>query len=658
MKNLIEKKTEKRQRLLKYGQACDRYQDKCTNGAKCIDKICKCAQGFALSANGWCEGFLLEKAIETNKKGSTPVQTTAAPVTKSRPAVIISTDEESDILEAFPTPPSSIFGFTEKPKPPKVVAVGSHCEPSDICLGESFCVKGVCQCGKKMILQNGHCIPKNSKNKIARVGQSCRNNEICAGGSICDYDMKKCICAAQHIAINGLCKQKTAPAFSAPGDTCSMGEQCVGGSTCFEGMCTCDEHHFPENGYCRPLEARSSNVQFINGAGLRFSSKNPPNRQRATPCNPVECQLPNCFCSEDGRSPPAGLRPEDTPQFVVLTFDDAVNGKTFPDYKSLFENDVLKNPNGCDAKATFFVSHEWTNYDAVNWLVQKGMEVASNSISHENLEQATTNRWLNEMDGQRRILAKFGGAGEENVVGMRAPQLAAGSDRMFEMMVGAEFLYDNSMSTNPGIHGEPFWPQTLDYQVSWECWDASCPKSSFPGIWTVPLNQFYGSYMPQIDSFRRSSMIRAAVGLNDTVDTLEEIIMRNFERSYTTNRAPYILSLNADFLQLGGKNKGMIALKKFLNKITHNKDVYIVTIKQLIEWMKRPVPISQMAKSKAVGCPISLQFSRNPSTLACDKPNKCLYSTPNLPSQEHQFLTCLPCPIMYPWLENPAGTIV
>lgn len=91
------------------------------------------------------------------------------------------------------------------------------------------------------------------------------------------------------------------------------------------------------------------------------------------------------------------------------------------------------------------------------------------------------------------------------------------------MMIGAEFLWDNSMSANPGIHGEPFWPQTMDYQVAWDCNEASCPKSSFPGVWSVPLNQFYGSYMSQIDSFRRSSMLRAAVDLNNTVDELVRI---------------------------------------------------------------------------------------------------------------------------------------
>lgn len=76
--------------------------------------------------------------------------------------------------------------------------------------------------------------------------------------------------------------------------------------------------------------------------------------------------------------------------------------------------------------------------------------------------------------------------------------------------------------------------------------------------------------------------------------------MRNFERSYSGNRAPYVLSLNADFLQLAGQNKGMKAVQKFLNKMTAHKDVYIVTIKQLIDWMKRPVPLNQIREVSGI----------------------------------------------------------
>lgn len=42
-------------------------------------------------------------------------------------------------------------------------------------------------------------------------------------------------------------------------------------------------------------------------------------------CDPNTCKLPNCLCAST--SPPGGLQPKDTPQFVVITFDDSVQAK-------------------------------------------------------------------------------------------------------------------------------------------------------------------------------------------------------------------------------------------------------------------------------------------------------------------------------------------
>lgn len=95
------------------------------------------------------------------------------------------------------------------------------------------------------------------------------------------------------------------------------------------------------------------------------------------------------------------------------------------------------------------------------------------------------------MDGQRQILASFGNVDEMNIVGMRAPQLGMGADDQFEviclhvilsvtipillqMMERTGFLYDNTMSVNPGAM--PYWPQTLDYRLSWHCENNNCPR--------------------------------------------------------------------------------------------------------------------------------------------------------------------------------------
>ena len=49
---------------------------------------------------------------------------------------------------------------------------------------------------------------------------------------------------------------------------------------------------------------------------------------------------------------------------VTITFDDAINVNNVDLYNEIF-NGARKNPNGCDIKGTFFVSHKYTNYSAV-----------------------------------------------------------------------------------------------------------------------------------------------------------------------------------------------------------------------------------------------------------------------------------------------------
>ena len=68
--------------------------------------------------------------------------------------------------------------------------------------------------------------------------------------------------------------------------------------------------------------------------------------QEAERCDPSYCRLPNCFCG--GSEIPGGLKPENTPQFVLLTFDDAVNGLNREFFNKLFKDRV--NPNQCPIK--------------------------------------------------------------------------------------------------------------------------------------------------------------------------------------------------------------------------------------------------------------------------------------------------------------------
>lgn len=71
---------------------------------------------------------------------------------------------------------------------------------------------------------------------------------------------------------------------------------------------------------------------------------------------------------------------EEVPQLVLLTFDDSVNDLNKQLYNDLF-NKGRVNPNGCPLSATFYVSHEWTDYSQVQNLYAEGHEMASHTVS-------------------------------------------------------------------------------------------------------------------------------------------------------------------------------------------------------------------------------------------------------------------------------------
>lgn len=68
------------------------------------------------------------------------------------------------------------------------------------------------------------------------------------------------------------------------------------------------------------------------------------------------------------------------PQIILLTFDGAVNLNNFEHYRKVF-NKKRQNPNGCDIKGTFFISHEYSNYQMIQKLASEGHEIATETIS-------------------------------------------------------------------------------------------------------------------------------------------------------------------------------------------------------------------------------------------------------------------------------------
>lgn len=357
----------------------------------------------------------------------------------------------------------------------------------------------------------------------------------------------------------------------------------------------------------------------------------------AVACVQDQCTLPNCYCSSTN-VPPGVTDITEYPQIVMLSFDDAVE-KTLYDqfYSPLFQ---FVNKNGCNIGLTFFLSHDYAEYDLVHDLWQRGHEIASHSISHQTptdyWKNLDYNGWVNEMYGLKEIASTFANIPMADIIGTRAPFLQGGGDVMLQALADNLFQYDCTeptlIYTNP-----PLYPYTFDFRSIQDCEIPPCPQNSYPGFWEVPLVDFNTT-----NGFP-CAMLDSCTGVTGNQSTYD-FLKYNFDIHYSTNRAPIGYFTHASwFLTDPTHYPGYLNFISYLQTLP---DVYIVTVKNAIEWMKNPTKTVDIANFVPWQC-------ANLPTSPCT-PQTCHYvDVP--PGGERYMKSCVQCSKNYPWIGDPFG---
>lgn len=187
---------------------------------------------------------------------------------------------------------------------------------------------------------------------------------------------------------------------------------------------------------------------------------------------------------------------------------------------------------------------------------------------------------------------------------------------MFKMLWDTNFTYDSSMPIYE--NRPPSWPYTLDYKLFHDCMIPPCPTRSYPGLWEVPM------VMWQDLNGGRCSMGDACSN-PPTADGVYKMLIKNFERHYTTNRwvvrslllfrwrrrwstirrddkffrAPFGLFYHAAWFTQPHHKEGFIS---FLDTIVAMDDVWIVTNWQAIQWVRNPTPLPLLHTFEPFGC--------------------------------------------------------
>jgi len=322
-------------------------------------------------------------------------------------------------------------------------------------------------------------------------------------------------------------------------------------------------------------------------------------------------------------------------------------------FEQIFDG-KLKNPNGCDVKATFFVSHRYNNYSMTQELHRRGHEMAVHSISHDNEEEywdnGTVSSWSAEMGGARDMMVRWGNVPADDIYGSRAPLLRLGGNRQFTALEREGFVYDSSMVaplTNP-----PFWPYPLAFSAPHRCHGnfQNCPTRSH-SVMEMVMNEFDPREEPgyEDETVSGCAMLDSCSQIR-TPDNLYNVLTHNFIRHYEQNRAPMGMYLHAAWLK---KQPEMLdALLFWLDEVLSTyDDVYLVTMSQVLAWMQSPVD-----SSGAVQFPAWKQKCTALDTEStCSSSQNCQLSSPQLGGIKQRLQTCNTCPSYYPWVNDVAG---
>jgi len=278
----------------------------------------------------------------------------------------------------------------------------------------------------------------------------------------------------------------------------------------------------------------------------------------------------------------------------------------------------------------------------VHELHANGQEISLHSISHEALttywKNASLPLLLQEFADQRTMLSYFADIPEEDIKGIRMPFLQMAGNNQYNMLKQSGFLYDSSWTTQKYIQ-PGLWPYTAEFQSTQECDIGPCPDESYSDVWACPMIDW------KDNSDTVCSMVDACVDIPEDVANLTQWMTGEFNKQYNGNRAPFGFYVHSAWFSEGINPNHLPAYIAFIDYLQTLPDVYLVGVSQVIEWIKNPIPVSQM-KPGSVVC----QKTYTPTCQA----KECTLMKGN---EERWMTSCVSCPKSYPWLGNPLGNL-
>lgn len=304
-------------------------------------------------------------------------------------------------------------------------------------------------------------------------------------------------------------------------------------------------------------------------------------------CDPDKCELPNCRCFEDPKIP-GGLAASETPQIVVVSFENNINSGNVDLYRSLFAE--VKNPNGCEGKGSFYIEDDGTDYEIVKDLFDNGHEIGIHSL--DGTTPKDNNAWL-EM--YKNVLSKLSSIGldSKEIHGTRVPQLSVGSDDQFIGMGDNNILYDTSCVSVQYSSKETFlWPYTLDVMPVPACDIGKAPSKPFPGKWEFMLADLFWEDIP-------CATPAACLNVTNKKDSFD-LFFNSFIQHYEGNKAPFVVIINPVFAKKPEMLEGAIEFLEYVRAAF--EDTWVVPAYKALQWIQDPTPSANLTDFQPWKC--------------------------------------------------------
>lgn len=270
-----------------------------------------------------------------------------------------------------------------------------------------------------------------------------------------------------------------------------------------------------------------------------------------------------------------------------------------------------KNPNGCPVPSTYFVSLNYTNYTLLTENHANGhQELACHTMYHVGDPPA------DEISGNLVAQNALGGIPFAEIIGFRAPYLNYSANTL-QLLHNMSFTYDSSSSSSVPVtsnNTDAFWPYTLDHGMANDCdsVEGICGGAiSLPGQWEIPMYSIFGLDKSGNLDPTQPHLMDPYLDTQDA-DTYLSWLKANFLDHYNGQKQPFGLyfhpiHLATTYPGLSADTSMIDATNKFLDWATTNssmQNVWMVTNRQLLAWMKNPVPASQLNTLPEFQCQI------------------------------------------------------